>query len=129
MKNLILIVCSILFFSCAPQKKVLSGGGTSSLSKPSNLGMKMYGKVVVKSNVSSGENTEIPVLYFDNGVSYLINFSESKVSKAEIQQYVYKDIDIVGEIKKGKIPSQNQQPQREEAFIKEGSYIVIYKIL
>jgi len=129
MKNFILIVSSILLIACTPQKKVTSAGSSSTMSKPSNKGMKMHGDIVVKSEPSADGKSELPVLYFDNGVAHLISFGESKVSKAEIQQYVYKNIDIIGEIKTGKTPSQSQNLKKEEQTVEEGQYIVIYKIL
>lgn len=97
--------------------------------KPANKGMKMHGQITVKSEPSADGKSESPVLYFDNGVAHLINFTESKVSQSEIKQYVYKNIDLIGEIKTGKTPSQNQNFKKEEQTVEEVQYIVIYKIL
>jgi hypothetical protein len=129
MKNFILIVSSILLFSCTPQKNVTSSGGNSVTSKTTNKGMRMHGKVITKSETAADGKSEYPVLYFDNGVAYLINFAESKVSKEDIQQYVYKDIDIFGEIKSGNIAIQSKDYKNEEQSVKETRYIIIYKIL
>jgi len=66
----------------------------------------MYGKIVIQPELSVDGQSELPVLYFDNGIAYLISFRGSKVSKAAIQQDINKDIDIVGELKIGIAPSQ-----------------------
>lgn len=127
MKNFILIV-SLLLIACSPQKNVSNRAGVNH-SKSTFKGMKMYGKVVAKSTTSIGNKSEEAALYFDNGVSYLINFSASTVSKAELQSKIYQDIDIIGEIKTGFSPSQNQNSKREGQSEEEGQYIVIYKVL
>jgi len=130
MKNFILIASSILFFSCTPQKNVTSSTTTSSsVSDQTSKGVEMYGRVIVKSKPSANGQSEVPSYYFDDGVSYQINFAKSKVSKADVQKYLNKDIDIVGEVKIGDVSSSNLTKSQVESSSKEESYIIIYSIL
>jgi len=128
MKNYILIFSVLFFVACKPQKSVSTTSTAQSSVTIAKKGMKMFGKIVVKSK-ASGPRSETPVLYFDNGISYLINFSESNVTKSEVKKYSYKEIDILGEIKSGKVAVQSKDQSKEGATMKEGQYIVIYKIL
>ncbi|MEJ6736114.1 MAG: hypothetical protein QNK84_03640 [Flavobacteriales bacterium] len=129
MRNFLYIVITILIASCSPQK-LTSSSSPSSGTEIKNLGSKIYGKVIVKS-VSKG-TTETPVLYFDTyGVEYFIDFSSSKVTKAEISKFVYKDIDVLGEIKtEGFSTTQSKTREEQENGVKhKRNTIVIYKIL
>jgi len=125
MKKILLAISTIFLFSCSPQKNVSNNNALGEL-KTSNNGMKMYGKVVVKSKTLSSGKSETPVLYFDNGLPYIISLTESKVSEKELRSKVYQEIDIVGEIKTGQ---SNQNLKKKEETTKEDGYIVIYKIL
>jgi len=127
-RNFLYIVIAILIASCSPQK--LTSSIYSSGTEIKNLGSKIYGKVIVKS-VSKGI-TEMPELYFDTyGVEYFIDFSSSKVTKAEIRKFVYKDIDVLGEIKmEGFSTTQSKTREEQENELKhKGNTIIIYKVL
>ncbi len=129
MRNLLFLLIVGLMASCTPQKSV-SSGSSSVGGEINKQGSKMYGKVVVKS-VSTG-TSEKPVLYFDrDGVEFFINIPAGKVSKADIQKYVYKNIDVIGEIKTGAFSSSGNvtRSASESEGAEEGAYIVIYKIL
>ena len=131
MRNLIFLAIVTLVTSCSPQKPI-SGGGVSSNPEVKKQGSKMCGKVVVKSKMSLDGKSEMPVLYFDiNGVEYFIDFSASKVAKVDIQKYILKEIDILGEIKtEGFSVAQGQsRVEQEEAKKYEGNAIVIYKVM
>ena len=129
MRNLFSLFIVVLICSCSPQKPV-SGSSSVGVTQTNSKGSKMYGKVVVKS-VSDG-NSEMPVLYFDrDGVEFYINIPAGKVSKPDIQKHLYKNIDVIGEIKTGSYSSDGKQMSstREGKDSEEGAYVVFYKIL
>ncbi|MGB0888233.1 MAG: hypothetical protein ACPGSL_08935 [Vicingaceae bacterium] len=132
MKNVILILSSILLIACTSQKKVTNTTATANVTNQKKES-KMYGKVVVKSKPSNNGNSEMPVFYFNmSGVDYRINFKKSKVSKTEIQKYLFKDIDVLGETKVNvatNTPLTNGASEEENQKVEEGLSIVIYKII
>jgi hypothetical protein len=131
MRNLFFFLLVAFIFSCSPQKPA-SGGVTSTGVEVKKHGAKMYGKVVIKSKMSEDGMKEIPELFFDRGgVEFFINIPAGKVSKADIQKHVFKDIDILGEIKTGAFSSSVAQSRsgEENKPVQEGAYVVIYKIL
>ena len=129
MRSFFFLFIVLILVSCVSQKPVLNADSVVG-TEIKKQGSKMYGKIVIKS-VSKGTK-EMPTFYFDrNGVEFFINIPEGKVAKEEIQKYVYKDIDIIGEIKTGALStSKNQTRSEQENNSKQdGAYIVIYKII
>jgi hypothetical protein len=129
MRNLFFFVLVVFIASCTQQKAV-SLDAVSDSGEVKKKGMKMYGKIVVQSVVKDG--LEMPVLYFErDGVAFFINIPLGKVSKSEIQKHVYKDIDVVGEIKNGPLSSSFSKTRsgNENQQQAEGPYVILYKIL
>ncbi|MGB0881914.1 MAG: hypothetical protein ACPGSO_03095 [Vicingaceae bacterium] len=122
MKNFILVISAIFLIACGNQK-------SANLAKEAPKAVSLYGKVVLKSQADANGEFAVPVLYFDDGDAYFINFEESKVEKKELEKHVFQEIEIVGIIKKGKTPLKSQYPEKEGVTIKEGKYIVVQNIL
>jgi len=123
MKNFILIFSSILLIACSASK-------SASVLPTKKLKINiLYGKVVLKSKVSSDGESGIPTLYFDDGDAYFINLTESKVRKTDLEQILFQELEILCEIKKGKTPLKSEYSDKENQSIVEGKYIVIYEIL
>ncbi|MFB0925736.1 MAG: hypothetical protein QMB65_10745 [Vicingaceae bacterium] len=131
MRNIFFLFSLALIASCSPQKNI-SSEGTSTGTSIKKEGSRMYGKVIVKSKPSLDGKSEIPELFFDrDGVEFFINIPLGKVSKADIRKHVYKNIDILGEIKTGAFSTtvSKSRSGEENKPTQEGAYLVIYKIL
>ena len=130
MRNIFFLFAATFFLACSPQKSTSSSGSVSEGTIVKKQGIKMYGKIIVKS-VSNG-TTEKAQLYFDrNGVEYFINIPVGKVSESELKKYIYKEIDVLGEIKTGKYFKGDTRTRSTQESIpnQEGQYLVIYKVL
>ena len=99
MRNLTFLILVVLIGSCSSQKTTSKSSTISELKKQKQ-GTKMYGKVVVKSTLQGDQ--ELPLYYFDiQGVEYQIKYAFGKITQRDLQKYLYKEIDVLGEIKMG----------------------------
>lgn len=138
MRNIILIISSIVLFSCGAQKE------TAVVLKEKKEGRKIYGTVAqkyLKESFSEAEwkAAQKPPLSFnvDNEYFY-IRIANDELTETELNGLVGKKIEIqgklvgegfVGEVSDGAPPVKKKTPKADKTVEKPVGYVLVYEIL